>query len=135
MVLLERLRLLAQGHNHDDPTSRFLDACTHLRSGGQLRYFQRPNPEDLRDKAAYCVLIRLREAACAPVPQGSMSSSLEPRKPPHSNPHQTCTDAQPWYCDLVEGLCEDKSKPANLRLTIYRLCCHNQECCAGFIRK
>lgn len=28
MVLLERIGLLAQGHNHDDPTSRFLNA-TH----------------------------------------------------------------------------------------------------------
>lgn len=34
MVLLERVRLLTQGHNHDDPTRRLLNTCTHL---GKLR--------------------------------------------------------------------------------------------------
>lgn len=43
--------------------------------------------------------------------------------------------AQPWYCDPAERLWQDKPKPANLRLTIYRLWCHNQECCVEFIRK
>lgn len=31
VVLLEGVRLLAQGHSHDDPASRFLNACLHYQ--------------------------------------------------------------------------------------------------------
>lgn len=42
------------------------------------------------------------------------------------------TKAQPprnsWYWDLTESLPEDESS-LRMRLTVYRLCCHSQECC------
>lgn len=59
MVLLERLRLLAQGHNHDDPTGRFLNTRVHLRKTVS-NYFQRLKPNALKVTAAHCVLFHHR---------------------------------------------------------------------------
>lgn len=82
------------------------------------------NPKALKGTAALRPSPETAPGADGPMLQTTASTSTETHTSEQAKAKPQL--ARTWRCGLVEHLREDEFTVE--RLTIYRLCCHNQEC-------